>query len=313
MSAARPGDLEPLALSSMYFQRWTDPLDLAPFFAAGRAMGFARFELSHDLRPEALDRLAPGAARISTVHHPCPRPPDWDAGDSLLAAAPDARARAAAALRASLETAARLGARSVVLHLGRAEDDEAESIRRLGFELRNRFLAGQRDGARYAAALGALRARLAEAEARQLPRALETLPPLLERAAELGLRVGIETGHHPDELPTPGGLRRLLDGLTQPALGAWLDTGHVGAQAALGTADLADWRGAARGRWVGAHLHDLVGLRDHLAPGSGTLDLAALCAWLPEAAARSCEVDWHLATEEVREGALHLLGQGCAG
>ena len=65
MSAALPGDLEPLALSSMYFQRWPDMGDLRPFFAAGRAMGFARFELSHDLGPEAIGRLAPGDVRIA--------------------------------------------------------------------------------------------------------------------------------------------------------------------------------------------------------------------------------------------------------
>lgn len=304
---APPGDgaLAPLALSSMYAQRWRDRTTLEPFFALGRALGFERFELSHDVAPEALAAIDPARVRIAAVHHPCPTAPPVVAG-GLVAADDDVRAAAIAALRASVATAARLGAPVVVLHLGRVADDADETRRRLAFELANRFQAGQRHDERYEAARARLATWVAEREPALVERGAASLGEVATEAADRGVLLGIETGYHPDELPTPAGLAALLDAAGE-AVGAWLDTGHVGARDALGFATPGAWRAAAAGRWLGAHVHDLVGLRDHLAPGSGGLDLAALLAMVPRGAPRTLEVDWHLAPEEVAGGARHVL------
>lgn len=300
------GPFGALALSSMYAQRWPDRSTLAPFFALGHALGFERFELSHDVGPAALAAVDPGRDRIAAVHHPCPAAPPSVAG-ALVAADDAARAAAVAALRASVRTAARLGAPVVVLHLGRVPDDHAEAVRRLAFEVTNRFRAGQRRAERYETARAALAALVAEREPAALERGAASLRAVVAEAGELGVGLAVETGYHPDELPTPAGLAALLDDLDDAGIvGAWLDTGHVGARAALGFATPDDWRAAAAGRWLGTHVHDLVGLRDHLAPGSGSLDLGALLAMVPPGATRTLEVDWHLAPEEVAEGARHV-------
>ncbi len=296
----------------MYFQRWPDQRDLAPFFELGRAIGFDRFELSHILAPETVAGIDPGQATIAAVHHPCPLPPDHDPADRLTSSDPAARARAAAGLRATIATAARLGASAVVVHLGHVEDDPEQTGRRLRFELESRCLAGQRGTPAYRRVLERLDDFLAEREPAHLNRAIDALPAVLAFARERGVRIGLETGYHAHELPGPAGMRRLLRALGDPSCSAWLDTGHVGAQVNLGRAGWDDWFDAVGDHWLGVHLHDIVGLRDHLVPGMGELDFAAPARWLPAGAVRTCEVDWYFSPSELAAGIAALRDAGLA-
>lgn len=294
-----------LALSTMYAQRWPPAEGLAPFLAAARRLGFDRIELSHSHSELELDEVerARDWMAVASVHHPCPRPSGWRDADCFTAAAPEARARAARTLAASLRTAERLGAGCVVLHLGLLPDDEAGTGRRLRFELEARQRAGQGGSPAYREALAQLLAWRAEQEPAALARAWEALQAPLAEALRLGLVVGLETGHSPLELPSPSGMAWLLDqaarALPGLRLGAWLDSGHVGAQVALRTATWDGWWSAVGGRWVGLHLHDHVGLRDHLLPGMGELDLAALAERLGPIDAATLEVDWYFGEAEL--------------
>ncbi len=306
-----------LALSSMWAQRFEPADDLDAFFEAGRRMGFERFELSHGHSPEQIASIDPRRVSIPSVHHPCPLEAGSQPGESPISREGRTRARAQQAWIHSLETAARLGAEVVVAHLGRIEDDEHGSCRRLRFEVEARWRGGLVDGRRFDRARRSLRAWLAEREDRALERALDALPPILDRARALGLRLGLESGYHADELPTAAGMRRLLAGLTdrgydQDVVGAWLDVGHVGARQRIGPDGLPDWLAAVEGRWLGVHLHDLVGLRDHLVPGMGELDLADLALRLPDSILVTCELDWYFDEAEIQGGIAHLDRAGWA-
>jgi sugar phosphate isomerase/epimerase len=296
----------PLALSTMYFQRWSDATDLAPFFAAGIEMGFEAFELSHILAPDTVTRIDPAAARITAVHHPCPRPEAFDESDRLTSSNPAARRRAVAALCQSVETAVHLGASSVVVHLGYVEDTPDRQLARLRFELESRYRAGRSATPEYQAVLEALVERVSVAEADHLERALAGLTEIVVRAQDAGVALGIETGYHAHELPTAAGMPGLLASFPPYVLGAWLDTGHVGAQVNLGLSSFAAWFEAVGSRWVGAHFHDIVGLRDHLIPGMGSLDFAGLAAALPPSACHTCEFDWYFSPAVVLAGAAVL-------
>lgn len=287
----------------MYFQRWPDRRDLTPFFACGRAMGFHRFELSHILSADVVERLVPGAVEIAAVHHPCPADADLGAVSDLTAPDPDIRARAVTTLRRTIDTAARLGAPLVVVHLGRIADHPDGQGRRLRFELESRFRAGQAGRSRYAAVRGALCDWRSAGEPAHLARAIDALPEALDHAARRGIRLGLETGNGAHELPTPEGMARLLDTFDRSVLGAWLDTGHVAVQRNLGLTSFEAWFESVGRRWVGVHAHDVVGLRDHLVPGAGELDFAAIAAGLARDLPITCEVDWYFEPDEVIAGA----------
>ncbi|MBK6768417.1 MAG: TIM barrel protein [Ardenticatenales bacterium] len=325
----------PLALSSMWAQRFDDPDDLRPFFDAGRAMGFERFELSHTHSPAALASIPPDVV-IASIHHPCPAGPPLRPGDDATSPDPAARARWTDALRRTIDTAQRLGASAICAHLGSAHD---EAVRKLWFELHSRYQAGQKGSPRYVEALGALRDRLAVVQPAAIERAVAVLTRVVGDLRGAGVALGIETGYHGWELPTAGGMGVLLadidaampgavvggadcDGArltgtadTVPVVGAWLDTGHVGVQANVGTATFNEWFDAVArvgGRWGGMHWHDVVGVRDHLPPGMGRLDLTSigrsLAAGGRHAMAWTLEVDWYMSPDEVVRGAQTVSG-----
>jgi|GEM_PF-3264803 len=311
--APSPLSFGKLALSSMWAQRFPNPDDLRPFFDAGRAMGFERFELTHTHSPAALASI-PSDVVIASVHHPCPAGPPLRPGDDATSPDPAERARWADALRRTIDTAQRLGATAVCAHLGSAHD---EGVRKLWFELHSRYQAGQSGSERYVAALGELRDRLAAVEPAAIERAVGVLAGVVGDLRGAGVALGIETGYHAWELPTAGGMRRLLEGVEAAStgavvgdaavVGAWLDTGHVGVQAHVGTATFEGWFGAVAGvggRWVGVHWHDVVGVRDHLVNGVGQLDLRKMGALLEHAAngrpiRETLEVDWYFAMDEI--------------
>ena len=311
MSGRQPQPDAPLAgiaLSTMWAQRFDDDSSLEPFFADGRRLGFDRFEVGHVVsRPAALE-LVPGRYKIASVHSPCPGDL-MAAGASLAHPESDRRREAATALVRSIELAERLGAGAVMFHLGKVEWDT--DLKRAAFELASRTLGGQAHTERWCAARDRLVQAIGRVERDALARASDALGPACEAARGAGIALAFETGHSPLELPTPRGGEWLLDQLGAHGLTAWLDTGHVAAQAAVGVSDFADWFVSVSGRWSGVHVHDCVGLRDHLAPGTGGIDLGAVIARLPADALITLEVDWYLDDVELVAGArtvLELLG-----
>lgn len=295
----------------MYFQRWPDGSDLRLFFSFAQELGFDRFELSHNVGAGALAGLDAAEACIVSVHHPCPAPSRSQANWHLTAREAKTRRRAAEELRRTLAVAAKLKAQAVVFHLGPLQDARGGQLQRLRFELESRFLAGQQGQAPFEQARRELLAILLAHEREALERAASALGPVVTEAATLGIRLAIETPYHADQLPSPAGMSWLLEALPEPHLGAWLDTGHVMAKENLGLENFEAWYAAVGSRWLGVHLHDAVGLRDHLIPGMGTVPFGRIALRLPAGVLRTYEVDWYFSAAELLSGVLHLRTAGC--
>lgn len=290
-----------LLLSTMYLQRFADR-DLPALADLALELGFVGLELGPVVDEQALERLEPGHVPVPAVHHPCPahagRPPSW----AVMPESAHDEQRILRAFGRTLATAVRYGARRIVVHLGAVTGPPGQEARRLAFELASRCAAGQYESPRHRELLAALDAEMSCLEQERSERIVAMLSKLGLRARREGAQLAVETAYHPHELPRPRAMRNLLDALSGEPVGAWLDTGHVAAQSHLGVASQACWIDAVGSRWLGAHLHDAVGLRDHLVAGIGTVDFAPALAALPPDAVLTCEFDWYFSPREVRDG-----------
>lgn len=296
------------SLSTMWIQRRFNRL--ADFFAAGRSMGFTRFELSHVLTTAMFEGAVPGEQTITSVHDPCPRPPERKTarGNPVFLSSVDeeARARAVAVAKATVDTAFRFGAEAVILHMGRVVvDRELEARLR---ELHKRGLAGT---AEYAAAKERLIAARAEKAAQHLAAAIRSLAELVPYASQQGIALGLENRVYYLEIPTYEEMGILLERFDGPPVFYWHDTGHAQVLANLGFTPQEEWLRSFATRMVGIHFHDVQGIEDHLVAGMGEVDFSAIAPYVPEDAIRTCEFDWPFTPEEIMAGVEHLRKAGC--
>ncbi len=295
--------LDSLALSTMWMQhRFARVSDFA---AAARELGFGGIELSHIVTPAMLGDADLRPLAIRSVHFPAPTLPSpfGAPAEALLSASDEAqRAWAVAQGCASIDLAERAGASAVCLHLG-----ETPAARHREWALEQRFLGGQRGTAVYAAALAEVMAERARAAGPAMDAARRSLAELADYARPRGVRLGVESRVHHWQIPTLAELGLLLDENDPAVVGFWYDGGHVQVLHNLGFHRHEAWLAAYGGRIVGVHLHDVVGLRDHLLPGLGELDFAGIMAAMPRPAVLTCELDWYYTPQEIAAGARRVL------
>ncbi len=282
---------------------------LADFFSAGRDLGFVRFELNHAVNSAMLEGLALNGM-IASVHEPCPadispamlRQLNW------LISAPDEgnRRQGVLAVQRSINLARELGAQVVIVHPGQVDVDP-----RLEAALLDLYRRDQSNTPEYARAkerLVAARAARAEINLRAVRR---SLIDLAEYAARLGLRLGLENRYHYSEIPLPDELEMLLGLGGDGVVGYWHDVGHAQALEHLGFFSHQEWLSRFAPRIVGAHLHDIVGIRDHLAAGLGQIDWDMVARYLPAKALRTCEFQSFNSSQEVAAGLRWLVEKEC--
>jgi sugar phosphate isomerase/epimerase len=281
---------------------------LADFFNAGRRLGVTRFELNHAINSAMLEGLSLDGS-IASIHEPCPA--DLSAAElkerNWLVSAPDEekRRQGVAAVRRSIDLAHELGSQVVIVHPGRVDIDPA-----LESTLVKLYREGKADRPEYAQAkerLVAARAAQAETNMRSVRR---SLIELAEVAAQVGVRLGLENRYHYAEIPLPDELDDLLDLGCGDVIGYWHDVGHAQVLQHLGFYTHEEWLrrfGGPQGRVIGVHLHDVVGLDDHLAAGSGQVDWDMVARYLPASALRTCEFQAFNSPQEVAAGVKWLV------
>jgi sugar phosphate isomerase/epimerase len=278
---------------------------LADFFKAGTDLGFARFELGYTIDSAMLEGLSLDGM-IASVHEPCPA--DITAAElkrrNWLISAPDEedRRQGVDATRRSIQLAHRLGAQAVIVHAGQVDMDPT-----LESTLTDLYRAGKFAQPEYARArerFVAARAAQVQANMRSVRR---SLIELAEVAAQLGIRLGLENRFHTDEIPWPDELDELLDLGCGEVIGYWHDVGHAEVLQHLGFGTHEEWLRRFSRRMVGVHLHDVVGLKDHLAAGLGQVDWDMVARYVPASALRTCEFQSFNSPQEVAAGLKWLV------
>jgi sugar phosphate isomerase/epimerase len=252
-----------------------------------RELGFEWIEISHgtkiSLLPGLLDAVAQKEIRISSLHNFCPAPVEvfMDAPDAFEFTAHQIseRQRALSLTRKTIEMAERFGTDRIVLHLG------SVAMPSITAKLEAMAKGGQLYSRAYSDLKLDLVAKRDHASALHLERIRAVFADLLPYCEKHGVRLGIETRSHYEQIPNQREMLALLEEYQDcPWIGSWHDFGHVQRQANLALLDHELYLRQIAPRLLGCHVHDVQWpARDHRAPlSTGGVDLPNLLSLVPD-------------------------------
>ncbi|HIE83239.1 MAG TPA: sugar phosphate isomerase/epimerase [Dehalococcoidia bacterium] len=270
----------PLAsLSTMWGVQEQFKADMGRFMNVASQLGFSAIEVNHSMTSVQIKELRRNnSLPITGVHGPAPLKNHPGEGENrgLNLAALDDRERLIAVEDhiESIKLAAEVGAQHVVVHLGHVGTGLLPSERslRLAYKKNNGSIpSGVKD-----TVLMAKKERELQA-AKHLESAQRSLATLTSEADKSGVTLGIETRLHYHEIPLPDEYEVLLGIYPKNVVGYLHDVGHAEVQHRLGLTDRDAWWSIGEEfspgkRLVGLHIHDVEGLQDHVAPGTGSVD-----------------------------------------
>ena len=263
-------------------------------------LGFDLIELGHGVRlslmPGVQEMFDAGKVRFSSLHNFCPLPVE------VLSASPDCytfssrsaieRQRAIKQTLQTIDFAARLGAPFVVLHLGsvpmKPVTESLIALAKKGEMFSREYVRRKVKAVAERESLGV----------DFLARVKESLQPIIARAAERNVRLGIENRRDYEDIPSEREIPGLLEELDSPQVGYWHDFGHLQIKANLGFIDHEEWLRVIGPRTLGCHLQDCIWpAQDHQPPFAGGVDLEKLVPLLP----KDCLFVWEMSPRKTAE------------
>ncbi len=238
------------------------------------------YRISEDQYHEIKNPLKHSGLKVVSVHNyfpiPSVRSDSKGSGDLFLLSSPDneERQNAIRFTTRSIEHAGEVGAAAVVLHCGVVEMNPEMQVL-YQYVNSNRL---DSDEAQFF-----IRHKLKQRDSRK-PRHMDSLLASLDRlvlvAEKHGVLLGLENRYYYHELPGADDFKVIFDKFKGTSIGYWHDTGHAHANETLGLIPGQSLLQSYSDRLIGVHLHDAVGLDDHIPPGSGEIDFKALTPFL---------------------------------
>jgi sugar phosphate isomerase/epimerase len=259
------------------------------------------------LLPGILEAVDAGEIKISTVHNFCPLPVGVTRASPNLfkLSSPDRRERENAwryTLK-TLETAQRVKASLVVLHLGAIE------MRDYTDKLIEMVAAGQQLTPKYEKLCAEVIDKREQRKDTFLQFAGEMLSALTPEAESRGIRLGIENREALEEIPLESDFTLFLKEFNNPTICYWHDTGHAQIKENLGFIHHRMHLESLANRLAGFHIHDVQApAKDHCPPGSGMIDFEALKTLVNHDHIKVFEFSPGVTEEELRRGVAHLKG-----
>jgi sugar phosphate isomerase/epimerase len=244
-----------------------------------RALGFEYAELSHGIRisllPGILEAVDAGMIRISSVHNFCPLPIGIDrAAPNIFQFSsenPRERENAYRHTVKTIETAARLKAPLVVLHMGSIDMKDYTD------KLIDLIADGKKETPKFQKLIEEAGRKREDKKERYVEAAYEMLRRLIPIAEKHGVLLGIENREAIEEIPLENDLELFFREFTSPVVRYWHDTGHAQIKDNLGFIHHAMHLESFAERLAGFHIHDVeYPGRDHQQPGTGCVDFNAL-------------------------------------
>ena len=246
--------------------------------------------------------LKPSGLKVVSIHNffpiPAVKKDSKGGGDLFLLSSQDdeERQRAIRYTSKTIEHAAELGAAAVVLHCGFVEMDHKMQA---FYQYFNSNRLDSKEAQIFIHNKLKERDRLKPVHIDSL---LTSLDRLVSTSEKQGVLLGLENRYHYHELPGPDDFEVIFDTFKGAPIGYWHDTGHAHANESLGIIPRGSFLQANATWLIGVHLHDAIGLDDHIPPGSGEIDFAALKPFLNTDTIKVIELKPGIPTLEVSEG-----------
>jgi sugar phosphate isomerase/epimerase len=276
-----------------------------------RELGFDYAELSHGTRislmPGILDAVNAGEIKISTLHNFCPLPMgvNHSAPNLFQFTAESDRERESAVKHTlkTLEFAARVKAPLVVLHLGSVEMKDYSG------KLKEMLERGEKGSSKYEKLVAELGEKREAKKGKFVERLYASLRKIIPEAEARGIKLGCENREALEELPIEDDFALLFRELSSSVMTYWHDTGHAQIKENLGFIQHAQHLQTYSERLSGFHIHDVQPpARDHCAPGSGSVNFAALKPMVKPQHLKVFEFSPAMPVEVLRQGVAHVKG-----
>ncbi len=251
----------------------------------------------HQMKPKLTKVL-----RVLTIHNffPIPEgiPSDKGSGDLFLLSSTDRDERSKAVKHTikTLEHAHELGAKAVILHLGRVDmPNPAQDF----FRLFGSGKISEKEGLAFVEEQELIRE---PSKKKNLDAVLLSLEKLNREAEKKGILLGIENRYHFHEIPDLEEIGLILRKFKGGNIRYWHDVGHAMAQENMGLNRQRDLLESYSEEMIGIHLHDVRGVDDHLAPGQGEVDYSQIKPFMKPSIITVLEVHRKARRKELLEG-----------
>jgi sugar phosphate isomerase/epimerase len=271
-------------------------------------LGFEQIELNYNLSSTMVEQMVAfknqGFIKVVSIHNFCPIPK----GISRQMASPDIfslsaldehrRKKAVGYTKNTIDTASRIGAEVVVLHLGKVQiQDKIKELAALAEnKQRQEFIK--------------LKTRMAKERAAKSKRffsqALKSLDALYSYALKQKVKLGIENRYYFCEIPIPEEMEIILTKFPAPPVYYWHDVGHAQVYENLKFFKHRTILEKFSQRMIGIHLHDIEGINDHRAPLQGKFDFTLLKPYIKRDTLKVLEPHYPATKEEVMRGRDYL-------
>jgi sugar phosphate isomerase/epimerase len=284
--------------------------DLNIFIEVAKQLGFQKIELNHQVDSAMLSHVNRDHVQFSSVHEPCPADistkelveRDW------LISSPDevSRTHGVEAVKRSIRLAHEIGAITVVIHCGTIPSKSPSE---------GKLLHLFKDGKTHSGEYLEIKSQIIQERKDLIPPHLKavkkSLVELIEYADQFRVKLGLENRYHYLDLPSIDEMEELLTLAAPNQLGFIYDVGHAQALDRLGFYPYEEWLKRYSTRMLGCHLHDVIGITDHYAPGLGEIDFKIIAKYLPEDAFRTFEMLPGNTLAQVKGGITSLVNTGC--
>jgi len=287
--------------------------DIRGMLSEIKGIGLGAIEIGYNFTASRLKELislvnAMGI-KVVSVHNFCPLPPEPRlrrfATDYYRLSSLDEteRKKAVDYTKRSIDTACLASCQVLIIHAGtvEVENDYTKAILQLYKEgkfnskeyhkLKDEALIIRRDKGKV-----------------YLDSVVTSLQEILTYAYSAGIKIGLETRYYPNEIPNIEEAEQLLSLFKDKGLFYWHDVGHAEVNDRLGITPHYDYLNRLGDYMIGIHLHDLIGIDDHMAPFYGDFDWSLISTYIRKEVIRVIEAHQPATPQQIKK-AIEKLDQ----